>query len=140
MASRSVVSLEHVPTEDAGDPADSPRPPSVPPFVPSEWPNHTPETSSRVLSKVPSRPSVATQDAGTTQAPLTEEGRVQSKINIPVVIGAVVLVVGIAVLVLTSWAPRWVIAVMALVYIAVFFWALSVSSSQFRNAIFPLRR
>lgn len=35
-----------------------------------------------------------------------------------VVIGAHALVVGIAVLTLTLWVPRWVTAVLALVYIA----------------------
>jgi hypothetical protein len=58
-----------------------------------------------------------------------------AKINVPVVIAAAALVVGIAVLTLTSRAPRWAIAV----YVAAFLVALSRSSRQFRGAVFPHR-
>lgn len=55
MASRSVVSqLGHVPTEDAGDPADGLRPSSMPPVpvAPSQWPDHTPRMPPGVLSEL----------------------------------------------------------------------------------------
>lgn len=74
------------------------------------------------------------------RAPLTEDGSVRSRVNVPIIIGTAALIVVIAVLALTSWAPRWVIWIMALVYIAASLGALSLSSRQFRNAVFPHRR